>query len=170
MTCRARKKLPSEIDVFCRDSHAFAASRAKNAEADIFEIGHAFHIDPGLRHGDDDIGLTEAERRQELELAIGIRNSLAHEIFARHAEMRRAGGEFGDDFRGGKESDLDALHRRDFAAIIARATPLHQNQTGPREEGRRVFLQSPFGGHCNDERCRKRPRRRAIRHRHSASP
>ena len=78
------------VDIFGGDPHPLAAPGAK-ARGHVIEIGHAAHIDPGLRRGDDDIGVPEAERRQQLDLAFGLR--LAHQILAGDAEMRRAGGE-----------------------------------------------------------------------------
>ena len=85
-----------------------AAPGAKGG-GDIVEIGHGAHVDPGLRHGDDDIGVAKAERRQQLDCAVGVGEGLAHEIFAGDAEMHVAGGELRDDFGSREEGDLDTV-------------------------------------------------------------
>ena len=72
-----------EIHIFGRDTHALAGPGAQSRR-DIVEIGHRAHIDPGARHGDDDIGLAEeAERSKKRELARRLWHGLMHEIGAR---------------------------------------------------------------------------------------
>ena len=84
-----------------------ATARAKSG-GDIVEIGHGAHVDPSLRHGDDDVGVAEAQRRQKLHFASASAIVLAHEIFAGHAEMHIAAGELRDDFGGREKGDFDA--------------------------------------------------------------
>ena len=144
------EKAPGEIDVFGRDPHPLAAPGAIGG-GDVLEIGHGAHVDPGLRRGDDDIGAAEAERRQQLEPRIGVGDLLAHQILAGDAEMGGAGGELADDLGGRKKGDLDAGQTGDGAAIVARAAPLHEFETGAGEKGRGVFLQPALRGDRQNE-------------------
>ena len=73
----------------------------------VFEISHVAHVDPRLRRGDDDIGVAEAELREQDDLAVGLR--LAHQILAGDAEMGGAGGEVLDDLGRRQEGDLDVF-------------------------------------------------------------
>ena len=66
---------------------------------DVVEIGHAAHVDPGLRHGDGDIGEAEAEPVDEHDPPVGIGDQLAHQVFAGDAEMQRALPKLRRDFR-----------------------------------------------------------------------
>ncbi len=44
----------------------------------IAEIGHAVHIQPDFRHGDNDIGMAETEAGAEFHLRIGVGQPLSH--------------------------------------------------------------------------------------------
>ena len=145
------EKAAGEIDVFGRDPHALAALGAIG-RSDIVEIGHGAHVDPGLRRGDHDIGVAEAERAQKLEPRLGVRHFLAHQILAGDAEMRGSRGKLADDLGRRDIGDLDARQPGDRAAIVARAPPLHEFEPGAREERRGRLLQSPLGGDGEDER------------------
>ena len=57
---------------------------------DIVEIGHGAHVDPGLRHRHDDIGVAEAERLEQHDARVGVGDHLAHQVFAGDAEMHGA--------------------------------------------------------------------------------
>ena len=100
--------------------------------------------------GDDDIGVPEAERRKQFNLALGIGDFLAHEILARDAEMRFALCEPAGDFGSREIADLRAVEPGDGAAIVAGAATLRQFESGAGEEGVGVFLQPAFGG-CRDD-------------------
>ena len=139
-----------QVDVFGRDPHPLAPARPIG-RGDVLEIGHRAHVDPGLRRGDDHVGLAEAERRDQLEPGVGVQNLLAHQILAGDAEMGGAGGELADDLGGRKKGDLDPGQARDRAAVVARAPPLRQLEAGAGEKGRGVFLQPPLGGHGENE-------------------
>jgi len=128
-----------EIDVFGRDAHALAALRAEGG-GDVGEIGHVAHVDPRLRRGDDDIGVAEAERRQQFDLARSVGNGLAHEIFAGHAHVDGALREMRRYVGGREKGDLDIVDALEHAAIIARAAPLHDIEPRTREKGVGVFL------------------------------
>ena len=119
---------------------------------DVVEIGHGAHVDPGLRHRDDDIGKAEAEPLDQHDASVGLRNHLAHQILAGDAEMHRALRELRGDFGGREISDLDAVEAGNGAAIIARAARLDQLEPGAREKAFRVFLQPAFRRNREDER------------------
>ena len=119
---------------------------------DLVEIGHAAHVDPGLRHGDDHVGMAEAERGQHLHRLVRIRDLLAHQVLAGDAEMRRAAGQLADDLGGREEGDLDVGHAGERAAIIAGAAGLGEDEAGAGEERGGVLLQAPLGGNGQDER------------------
>ena len=88
MPCSA-KKPRVEVDVFGGDPHLAVVLEAEGG-GDVVEIGHAAHVDPGLRHGDDDIGEAEAEPVDQHHLPVGIGDHLAHQVLAGDAEMHRA--------------------------------------------------------------------------------
>ena len=50
-------------------------------------IGHGAHVDPGLRHRDDDIGKAEAEAFDQHDALVGVGDHLAHQILAGDAEV-----------------------------------------------------------------------------------
>ena len=108
---------------------------------------HAF------RRRDHDIGVPEAERAQKLEPQLGVRHFLAHQILAGDAEMRGPRGELADDLGRRDIGDLDPRQPGDGAAIVARASPLHEFEPGASEESVGRLLQSPLGGNREDERA-----------------
>ena len=118
----------------------------------VLKIPHRADIDPGLRNGDNDIGMAKAQRRHQLDGLVGLRDLLAHEVLARHAQMRRAGRQMRDDVGSRQEQDLDIVHAREPGAIIARASGLDHGQACALEEGGRIFLKPPLGWHGDDER------------------
>ena len=61
------KEAAREVDVFGGDPHLAVVLEAERG-GDVVEIGHGAHVDPGLRHGDDDIGEAEAELVDEAPL------------------------------------------------------------------------------------------------------
>ena len=67
-----------QIPVLGGDAHAAAVAGAK-AGGHVVEIGHGPHIDPQFRHSDDDIGLAEAERREERDRLLAEINALEEE-------------------------------------------------------------------------------------------
>ena len=146
-----REEGARQVHIFGRDPHLAVMPQPERGR-DVVEIGHAAHVDPGLRHGDHDIGETETETFQQDHAAVGLRDHLAHEVFAGDAEMRLTGRELCGDLAGGKISHLDRVEACDGAAIFARAARLHERQTCAREEVFRILLQAAFGRHRDDER------------------
>ena len=102
--------------------------------------------------GDDDIGVAEAERRQQGDLALGLR--LAHQILAGDAEMGGAGGEVLDDFGRRQKGDFDIFDARQDAAIVAGAASRRHGQAGAGEKGVGVFLQPALGRNGQNEFAR----------------
>ena len=94
--------------------------------ADVVEVGHGAHVDPGLRHRHHHVGEAEAEPFDQHHFAVGVRDHLAHQVFAGDAEMHGAGRELRGDFGGRQIGDLDAVEPGDGAAIVARAARLDQ--------------------------------------------
>ena len=120
---------------------------------DIVEIGHAVHVDPCLRHGDHHIGKTEAEPVEQNDMLVRVRDLLAQEILAGHAEMHHALRQQVDDLGGRKIRHLDPGKIGDRPAIVARAARLDQLEAGAREEGLGVLLEPALGGHGDNEGC-----------------
>ena len=110
---------------------------------DVVEIGHVAHVDPGLRHGDDDIGEAEAELIDEHDLPVGIEDHLAHQVLAGDAEMHGALAELRGDFRRREIGDLDAVEAGDGAAIVARAARLDEFEA---RSARKRLRRFPAGG------------------------
>ena len=128
-----------QIDVFGCHPHALAALCVEGGRH-VLEVGHGAHVDPGLRHRDDDVGVTEAERRQHGHARVGVGHRLADQILARDAEMHAAVGEARHDLRARQERDLDppdTLHR---AAVVAGAAALLQREARAGADLRRVLL------------------------------
>ena len=118
---------------------------------DLVEIGHGADVDPGLRHCDDDRGLAEAERRQQLDLSSRVGKALADQILAGDAEMGAAAGELVGDLGSREVAHLYIGHADELAAIVARASALRELQSRPGEERGGVLLQAAFRGHGEDE-------------------
>ena len=106
------------------------------------------HVDPGLRHGDDDVGVAEAERRQQLDRCVGIGDALADEVLAGDAEMgaarRRAGRTISEAERNSTSTSGTPAMR---AAIVARAARLATSASPARAKNAAAFsCRRPFEG------------------------
>ena len=130
------------------------------------------HVDPGLRHRDHDIGLAEAERLEQHDARVGVRDHLAHQVLAGDAEMDRARRELRGDFGGRQIRDLDAVEAGDRAAIIARAARLDESSPARAKKRFGVLLQPALGRHREDEAARSCARlpRSASRSSQTAKP
>ncbi len=58
--------LAGDGHVFGGDAHPALVTRAE-VGGDIGQVMHVGHVDPGLGHGDDDIGMAEIEREGEVD-------------------------------------------------------------------------------------------------------
>ena len=164
------KKLRVEIHVFGRDAHLAFVLEAERGR-DIVEIGHAVHVDPGLRHCHGDVGVAETQAVDEHHAPIGVGDLLAHEVLAGEAEMHRALRQEVDDLGGREVGHLDAGKVGDRAAIVAHAARLDELEPGAREEALRVLLQPALGRHRDHEReSHDSPRNAASRSIHTAKP
>jgi hypothetical protein len=115
--------------------------------------------------------MTEAEAVDQDDLAVGIRDHLAHQVLASDAEMHHALAKELGDLGCGEEGDLDAAEARDRAAIVACAAWLGQLKPGAREEARGVLLESSFRRHRNHKgRAHAAPPRAASRSIQAAKP
>ena len=117
----------------------------------IFEVGHAAHVNPGLGHRHHHIGLAKAERGQHRQAGIGVGHIFAHQVFPGHSQMGRACGQVSDDFGRREKGDFHTGQLRQRAAIVARAACLHHVQPGAGEKVTGIFLQPALGGHSEDE-------------------
>ena len=70
------------------------------ARRDVLDISHRAHIDPGLRHRDDDIRLAETELVDQHHALVGIREGLADLIFTGDTDVHRAEPELRRDVGG----------------------------------------------------------------------
>ena len=145
------KEIAREVHVFGGEPHLALVLEAERGR-DIVEIGHAVHVDPGLRHRHHHIGVAEAEPVDQNDMLVGIGDLLAHQVLAGHAEMHRALRQQVDDLGGREIGHLDAGQVGDRAAIVALAARLDELEPGAREEGLGVFLQPALGRHRDDER------------------
>jgi len=118
----------------------------------VVEIGHATDIDPGLRHGNDNIGVAEAEALDHHHALFEIVDHFAQQILAGDTEVHSALRQLPGDLGRRKIRHLDVLQPGDGAAIVARAARLDEWQPGTGEERFGVLLQAALGRHCNDER------------------
>ena len=130
--------------------------RARKARGDVVEILHRPDVDPELRHRDDDIGVAEAERREQRDPASASATRLAQQVLAGDAEMHVPGGELARDLGGGEERDLDAVDAGEAAAILPPAALL-DGQAGAREQRLGLLLQAALGGERQDERAAHAP-------------
>ena len=117
---------------------------------DIVEIGHGAHVDPGLRHGDRDIGKTEAERFEQHDLVVRTLD-IADQVLSGDAEMHRATHELRCDLACRQIGDLDAIDAADAAAIFADTTRLDHRKPRFGKELVGAFLHPPLGRHGEHE-------------------
>ncbi len=141
---------PGQVDVFGGDPHPPVMLGAE-AGGDVVEVGHGADVDPGLRHRDHHIGAAEAERVDQMNALVGIRDALAHQILAGDAEMHRAARQLRGDLARRQIGDLDIVEPVDGAAIVAGAARLGQSEAGMREERLGVFLQAALGRNRQNE-------------------
>ena len=149
----AGEEVPRQIHIFGRDPHLAVMTQAE-CGGDVVEVGHQAYVDPGLRHGDDHVGVSEPELLEEHDACLGVRDHLPHQIFAGDAELRGALRQLDGDLRRGQIGDFHAGDAVERAAIFARAARLHQHQPGAAEERLRVLLQAALRGHREHERRR----------------
>ena len=137
----------------------------------VIEISHAAHIDPGLRYGDDNVGMSETQIVDEDDALIGVRNELVHEVASGEAEMRSTLRQSLHDLGSGEIGHADGGKIGDAAAIIARSARLDEGESRAREKALRVLLQPPFGRYGDDESfAHLSPRSVASRSIHTANP
>ena len=95
-----------QVHVFGREAHLAVVLEAESTGY-IIEIGHVLHIDPCLRNGDDDIGVTEIQLVEEDHLPVRIGQVLADEVFAGHREVNCALAEELHNLGRGNIGDLE---------------------------------------------------------------
>ena len=165
----AEKKLRVRIHVFRGQAHLALVLEAKRGR-NVVEIGHAVHVDPGLRYSHHHIGVTEAQPVDQNDMLIRIGDLLAHEVLAGDAEVHHALRQQVDDLGCREICHLDPGKIGDSAAVIAHAARLDELEPGAREEGFGVLLQPALGRHGDDEGCGHGVPRCASRSIHTAKP
>ena len=80
------EEIARQVHVFGRDPHLAVVAQPERGR-DVVEIGHAAHVDPGLRHRDHDIGEAEAEPLDHHHALLDVGDHLAQQILAGDAEM-----------------------------------------------------------------------------------
>ena len=138
-----------EIHIFGCNAQAAAMALIERG-ADVVEIGHRRNVDPGLRHGDDDVGESESELLHQGDAAIRS-FGLADQIFARDAQMHVAGKQRRRDLGSGEHHHVDIRHAIDGGAVAARAGGLAHGEAGVGEIGLRLLLQAAFRRHGEDQ-------------------
>ena len=139
------EKAARQVGVFGGEPHLALVAQPECGR-DVIEIGHVAHVDPGLRHGDDDIGETEAEPRHHDDAPVRLRDHLAHQILAGDAEMHGALAELLGDLGRRQISHLDAVEAGDGAAIVAGAARLDQFEAGAGKKASAFCCSRPFDG------------------------
>src|SRR5262249_48200586 len=118
----------------------------------VVKVGHGAHVDPGLRHGDNNIGKAKSKPGDQDDAVLGLRDHLADQILAGNAEMHGALAELARDLRCRQISDLDLLEAVNRAALVARPAGLDESKPGGGKEGFGFLLHPPLGRDGKNER------------------
>jgi hypothetical protein len=97
-----------QVGVFGGEPHLALVLEPERG-GDVVEVGHVAHVDPGLRHGDDDIGECRNRAVDDTTLPVGVGDHLAHQVLAGDTEMHGALRELRGDLRRRQIGDLDAV-------------------------------------------------------------
>ena len=151
-----REKATGEVHVFGGKPHLALVLDAKRG-GHVVEISHAAHVDPGLRHRHNYIGMAEPERLDKDDVPVGNGNHLTNEILAGKPKMHATLRQPVHDLGSRKKYHLDARQVGDGATVVARAARLGQIEPGSREERFGVGLQTALGRHCDDKRSAHEP-------------
>ena len=146
-----RKKAPCAVDVFGGHAHPLAPPGAEGG-GHVFKVGHGAHVDPGLRHSHNHVGVAKTQRREQRHVVFGIGKAFAHKVLAGDAKVRGAGGKLLHDLGGRQEGHFNAGDFAQHAAIIACAAPLHKVEARAGEKRERVLLQASLGGDGQHQR------------------
>jgi len=146
----AGEEAARHVDVFGGDRQPPAVARPEPC-GHVVEVLHGDHVDPRLRHGDDDVAMAEAERQQELGALREVGHRLLDLVAAGDAEVDGPGADLAGDLRRRQERDLDAFRAGKSAAVASLGTRLDDVEPGTSEERGRAGLQSSLGGHGDDE-------------------
>ena len=92
----AGEEVTGQVHVFGRDPHLAVVAVTERGR-DVVEIGHAAHVDPGLRHRDHDVGGAKAEAIDHDDTLCEVRDHLAQQVLAGDAEVHRALRELASD-------------------------------------------------------------------------
>ena len=147
----AGEEAARDVDVFGRDREPPPVTLAE-VGGDVVEVLHGDHVDPGLGHGDDDVALAEAERRDRFGLLGESRHRLLDLVAAGDAEMDGTGADLAGDLGRRQERHLDAGEAGDAAAIAPPGARRRQLQPGPCQAVERILLEAALRRDGEDER------------------
>ena len=140
------------------------------AAGHVVEVFHRLYIDPGIGHGHDHVGMTEAEAGDRLHHLIGLGDGLADQILAGDAEIDRPVAQFAGNLRGRQQQHFQSRRPGDAGAVAARILGRRHMDAGPGQRRDGLVLQPPLGGDREGERHAASPVRLAIRSSQSEKP
>ena len=104
------------------------------------------HVDPGVGHGDDQVGLTETEQRQFRHLDLPIDQPVTYKIRPGDTQMNAPCGQFAGDFAGGQQHQFDAGDAVYGTGIFTRRAGLAHGNAACAEPIEGLLHQAAFGG------------------------
>ena len=132
--------------VFGGDAQPKPVARPK-LRGDGVKIIEAVAIDPGARHGQDQVGMAKTHRRNHLNGAGMGRNFLMHQIKPGNAKMNAPGRKFTRNFARRKQLQIQPVKPVYLAGIFAAGTAARQRHAAFGKPVKTLFLQAPLGGH-----------------------
>ncbi len=118
---------------------------------DIGQVAHRGHINPGIGHGNDDIGAAEAERLGETDRVRPLFGGFMDKVGAGHSDMDFAADQFAGNLTGRQEAHGDAGQGCDITLIGARATRTVDGQPCIGEDLSCILFEAALGGNGEDE-------------------
>ena len=95
------------------------AMRGAEGGGNRIQIVQRIHIDPGGRHGDDQIGMAKAQRRQFGHLHVPVCQLVADQVGPGHAQMDAPRRKFARNLAGRQPNQFRTLDAFDGAGILA---------------------------------------------------
>ena len=83
----AGQEAPRQIEVFGRHADGAPVLAPEHRRGGL-EVRHLADVEPAARHRNNNVGAAEAELLHQCHALVGVGDVLAHEIFARDADVR----------------------------------------------------------------------------------